>query len=89
MKIYIPMMSQPAGTGRSQTSRGLLLGPQGSTLRALTAESRCQIKLRGKGSGTEGKPLQTADDPGDELHVLVEYTGTPSGRDAVADPTSF
>jgi hypothetical protein len=84
MKVYVPLTSQPAGQVRPQTTRGLLLGPSGSTLRALTAESRCTIKLRGRGSGTDAKSANPADEIGEELHAAVEYEGPAAGRDTVS-----
>ena len=37
-QVFVPMVSP---LSPSQTSRGLLLGPSGTTLKTLIAESRC------------------------------------------------
>ncbi len=47
MKIYIPLMSTPAGQSRSQTSRGLLLGPQVHCCRILSFRTNGAVARQG------------------------------------------
>jgi hypothetical protein len=84
MKIFIPTTSIDARKG---SSRGLLLGSGGNTLRAIQNESRCKLTIKGKGSSksTTQDTAPGTDNEEEELHVLVEYDGPASGRDQVVD----
>eukprot|EP00282_Hemiselmis_andersenii_P041981 CAMPEP_0172063698 /NCGR_PEP_ID=MMETSP1043-20130122/9713_1 /TAXON_ID=464988 /ORGANISM="Hemiselmis andersenii, Strain CCMP441" /LENGTH=297 /DNA_ID=CAMNT_0012723701 /DNA_START=348 /DNA_END=1237 /DNA_ORIENTATION=+ len=85
MKIFLP---ENTPDGRQSATRGRLLGPQGATLRALEAETRCKMCLKGRGSIKARDPTshdQMLQDPSyahlnEDLHVLVEYEGTAQGR---------
>ena len=85
MKIYVPTTSIDVRKG---SSRGLLLGSGGNTLRAMQNESRCKLTIKGKGSSKSSHdPAPGTDTDEEELHVLVEYDGPASGRDPVARRT--
>ncbi|CAJ0587340.1 unnamed protein product, partial [Mesorhabditis spiculigera] len=68
-RVWIPQEEHP-----SINFVGLLIGPRGSTLKQLEAETGCKIIIRGKGSVKEGKlagrvgPLPGENEP---LHAFV------------------
>ncbi len=81
MKIFVPMTSTDARKG---SSRGLLLGSGGNTLRSMQSESKCKLTIKGKGSSKGSHEVAPGTDSEEEdLHLLVEYDGPASGRDQV------
>ncbi len=80
MKIFVPMTSTDARKG---SSRGLLLGSGGNTLRAMQSESKCKLTIKGKGSSKGSHEVAPGTDEEEDLHLLVEYDGPASGRDQV------
>lgn len=73
VKVFIPERTLMG------ESRGKLLGQRGATIKALTAESGCQMAIRGRGSSKseDMKPAHLQE----QLHVLVEYEGPALNRD--------
>ena len=88
MKIFMPENSH--GPSGPFAARGRLLGSKGATLKALQAESRCKMAIKGKGS-IKFKPGESEEahlaDPTyahlhEDFHVLVEYEGTSEERNS-------
>jgi len=73
VKIFIPTQTVMG------ESRGKLLGQRGSMIKQLTAESGCQLAIRGRGSSKseDMKPAHLSE----QLHVLCEYEGPVAMRD--------
>lgn len=73
VKILVPSDKHP-----DYNFVGRLLGPRGSTLKTLAAETKCKITIRGKGSIRKDKEWQVLGKPGyehvfnDPLHVVIE-----------------
>ncbi|ORZ38729.1 hypothetical protein BCR44DRAFT_48185 [Catenaria anguillulae PL171] len=66
-KIYIPVREFP-----SINFIGLLLGPRGSTLKQMEADSGAKIAIRGKGSVKEGKGAPTSyQNQEEDLHCVI------------------
>lgn len=67
-KVYIPIKDFP-----EVNFIGLLIGPRGSTLKKMEADSGTKIAIRGKGSVKEGRnrdgPYGSGED--DDLHCLI------------------
>ena len=69
---------------------GRLLGPRGATLKQFENDSGCRLFIRGRGSLRSADPhleAQKARLPGfehlnEELHLLIEHSGSLEGRDA-------
>ncbi len=81
MKIFVPMTSTDVRKG---SSRGLLLGAGGNTLRLIQSESKCKLTIKGKGSSKASHEVAPGTDTEEEdLHLLAEYDGPASGRDQV------
>ena len=49
---------------------GVLIGPKGASLKAMTERTGCKILIKGKGSSKNMDP--TAADAEEELHVVIE-----------------
>ena len=81
LKIFVPAQTSSSDTRKS--SRGLLLGSGGNTLRTLQNESKCRLTLKGKGSAKNSNDAAPGTDEEEDLYVLAEYEGTPAGRDQV------
>jgi len=60
-KVYPPTMTKHVNWV------GMLMGPQGSTMKMLQSDTRCRFKFFGKGSNKNGPD----EDPGSKLYVLV------------------
>ncbi|KNE56169.1 hypothetical protein AMAG_02004 [Allomyces macrogynus ATCC 38327] len=66
-KIYIPVREFP-----EINFIGLLLGPRGTTLKQMEADSGAKIAIRGKGSVKEGKGAPTSyQNQEEDLHCLI------------------
>lgn len=64
-KVFIPVTDFPG-----VNFIGQILGPRGSSLKAMNTESGAAIAIRGKGSVKEGKG-QITDDQNEPLHCLI------------------
>ena len=64
-KIFVPVAEYPR-----YNFMGRIVGPRGSTIQGMQAESGCRMQVRGK--GTE-RPGQMKSD--EEMHVVITYEG--------------
>jgi splicing factor 1 len=70
-KLYIP--KEKEGT---VNYIGLILGPRGTTQKALEREFTCRVAIRGKGSVKDGRARgPAAPDDDDKLHVVISAEG--------------
>lgn len=70
-KLYIP--KEKEGT---INFIGLILGPRGTTQKALEKEFACRVAIRGKGSVKDGRRTgPVAPDDDDKLHVVISAEG--------------
>lgn len=65
-KIYIPQRDYP-----EINFIGQLIGPRGSTLKEMEAETGAKISIRGKGSHKDGKSRVDYEDEDEELHAFI------------------
>ena len=64
-KVYVPQKEHP-----DVNFVGVLIGPKGATLKAMSERTGCKILVKGKGSSKNMDP--TAADADEELHVMIE-----------------